>query len=315
VSPPDDPQKLLKLDDQWSPEWRSFITEIYNKQLDRKKTKTSALYPKNPLDALLATAWGLQTGGGKKKVERRSSSPPVEFPPWTAWWEKERLMLAVMQLVVRHQQTLFWSGTTKVLALSASNITLFLSICREVWDQWRRRSHDGLTSLDDAILSFTSNSVGWKTQAVAIDHVSHSWHRNFSRQPGRPSGDIRMKFIDQVASWLREALLADTSMSYPGANGFSLRETELERYASLRRLLEEAVGWGDLYEVPHTTKHAKQKHRDPRKKYYVNPILSAHFQIPEAHTKEPLYAPVDAIFKLAASANALSSPQPELQLS
>jgi hypothetical protein len=314
VTPPEDPLKLLKLDENWSPEWRTYVFDIYHKRLNRKKPKTSAHYPANPLDALLAVAWGLQTGGVKGSPPKRFSAPPTHLPPWTPWWEKERLMLAVMQLVVRHQQTLFWWGTEKILALSASNITLFLSICREVWDQWRRRSFDEGVPTTSIQRRSKEAVVFWKSQAVAIDNVSKAWHRNFARQPGRPGGDVRMRFVDALGTWLRRTLLADHAMSYPGGNGFSLRESDLDAHEPLSRLLEEAVGWGDLYEVSHTTKLAKEKHKDPRKKYYLNPILSPHYQIPEAHTKEPLYESVDTILHIAAEARALLPGQRELAL-
>jgi hypothetical protein len=312
VTPPDDPLKLLKLDENWSRQWRAYIFSIYKKELNRKKPKVSADYPANPLDALLAVAWGLQTGGGKGSSARRFAPPPNHLPPWTTWWEKERLMLAVIQLVVRHQQALFWWGTDKVLALSASNVTLFLSICREVWDQWRRRSLDEGGSTTNPPRRSKEAVVFWKSQAVAIDNVSKAWHRNFARQPGRPGGDVRMRFVDTLGTWLRRGLLADLSMSYPGGNGFSLRESDLGKHEPLRQLLEEAVGWGDLYEVSHTTKLTKEKHKDPRKKYYLNPILSPHYQIPEAHTKEPLYESVDTILHLAAEVRALLADQRQL---
>jgi hypothetical protein len=221
-------------------------------------------------------------------------------------------MLAVIQLVVRHQQALFWWGTDKVLALSASNVTLFLSICREVWDQWRRRSLDEGGPTTNPPRRSKEAVVFWKSQAVAIDNVSKAWHRNFARQPGRPGGDVRMRFVDTLGTWLRRGLLADLSMSYPGGNGFSLRESDLGKHEPLKQLLEEAVGWGDLYEVSHTTKLTKEKHKDPRKKYYLNPILSPHYQIPDAHTKEPLYESVDTILHLAAEVRALLADQRQL---
>jgi len=121
-----------------------------------------------------------------------------------------------------------------------------------------------------------------------------------------------MRFVDELGAWLRHRLLADVAMSYPGGNGFSLRNSDRGNHEPLRRLLEEAVGWGDLYEVLHTTKLTKEKHRDPRKKCYLNPILSPHFQIPEAHTKEPLYEPVETILRLAVQARALLGDQRQL---
>ena len=313
VTPPDDPQKLLKLDDHWSREWRDFIARVYNKQLERKTPKGSRDYSKAPLDALLTAAWGLQTGGVKGGQARRSRPPPRKFPPWTQWWEKERLMVGVMQLVARHRQNLLWWGHAKVLMLSASNITLFLSICREVWDQWRRRSfpEDALSGLQRS--EDFDSIVPWRAQAVAIDNVSKRWHRNFARQPGRPAGDLRMRFVDEIAHWLRRGLIEDIPMSNPGANGFSLRQSDLHRFPQLVRLLEEAVGWGDFYEVEHTTKISTEKHRDPRRKYYLNPILSPHFQLPEAHTKEPVYAAVETIIGLAVKAEALTTEEIQLR--
>ncbi len=303
VKPPEDPHKLLKLDDRWSSEWRGYISGVYNRETDRRIPKATREYPKNPLDALLTVAWGLQTGGISGAPERRSRmSPPQKFPPWTQWWEKERLMQAVMQLVVRHQQNLCWWGTNKLLALSASNITLFLRICREVWDQWLRlkdRARAGGRSVG------IEWPVPWKTQSIAIQAVSDNAYRSFSKQPGRPAGDVRMAFVDALGAWLRTLMLKDVKMSYPGGNGFSLRESDLTSSPELKRLLQEAVAWGDLYEVQHTTKLTQEKHRDPRRKYYLNPILSPHFQVPEAHTKEPRYEPVQTIISLATRAKAI----------
>lgn len=303
LTPPNDPQKLLKLDSTWPSNWRKYIFDIYNKKICRKNDNViNANYDRNPLDAILAVAWGLQTGGIKGKKKRRLKPPPEKFPPWTKWWEKERYMLAVMQLVARHHQTLFWGGTERILSLSASNIMLFISICSEIWDQWKRREGD---DSNEIALRRGIPLFSWKSQAVSIDNVSKNWHRNFARQPGRPGGDVRMRFVDALGNMFRNRMLKDISMSYPGGNGFSLRISELKKYPKLAHLLEEAVGWGDLYEVHHTTKISNEKNVDPRKKYYLNPILSPYFQIPEAHTKEPLYEPIEKILKIAEKAKAL----------
>ena len=52
-----------------------------------------------------------------------------------------------------------------------------------------------------------------------------------------------MRFVDELGAWLRHRLLADAAMSYPGGNGLSLRESDVDKHEPLRRLLEEAVGW------------------------------------------------------------------------
>src|SRR5690606_2080484 len=147
--------------------------------------------------------------------------------------------------------------------------------------------------------------ISWKRQAVAIDNVSKGWHRKFSNQPGRPAGDVRMRFVDELGNWFREGMLADSAMSYPGGNGLSLKRDDLDRHAKLKALIEEAVGWGDLYEVDHTPKNSKTKYRNPSRKDYLKQILSPHFQISESHTKEPLYERIEVIVSHAQKAGAI----------
>jgi hypothetical protein len=136
------------------------------------------------------------------------------------------------------------------------------------------------------------------------------------RQPGQPAGDVRSRFLGQIASWLRGRLLDDKAMSNPGQNGFSLRISDLNQHTDLRQLIEEAVGWGDLYEVDHTSKSKAERSSEPRKKYYLNPALSPFYELPEAHTKEPVYATIDDILKLAIAAGAVkpgeTSPAPNI---
>ena len=57
-------------------------------------------------------------------------------------------------------------------------------------------------------------------------------------------------------------------------------------YQELRTFLNEAVDYGDLYDMPHTTRKADRKGRT---KWYLAPILSPYFQIPHQHIKEPYY--------------------------
>ena len=46
------------------------------------------------------------------------------------------------------------------------------------------------------------------------------------------------------------------------------------------------MSWGALVAVDHTT---KKQSGERRLKFYLHPVLSPVFQIPVAHTKEPLY--------------------------
>ena len=81
-------------------------------------------------------------------------------------------------------------------------------------------------------------------------------------------------------------------MSYPGRNGFSLTNESLEADGEVSRFLGDAVDYGDLFEAPHTTKH---KDARQRQKWYLSPILSPYFRLPESHVKEPMYVDIATV--------------------
>ncbi len=306
-------ERLLRLDAKWPENWRAEIMRCYRKEVPGLPNPSAEGYSYDPLNALLLAAWGLQRGGGDKRasqVRRLAEDPPrsPNEPPWNEakkYWRKERFPQALLQLISRHQQKMLWWGEPKVLSLCGSNILRFISVCRETWDYWQRLSDAPLRKGDKE-----KGVVPSEIQSRAIAEASRKVYEALRRQPGQPAGDVRIRFLDQIASWLRSRLLDDTSMSYPGGNGFSVRVSDLEKHSELRQLIEEAVGWGDLYEMEHTSKTKAERSREPRKKYYPNPALSPEYQLPEAHTKEPIYASVDDILDLAAKARAISFPKP-----
>lgn len=210
---------------------------------------------------------------------------------------------AFLQLTAAHQQRLHWAGWEHVLNLSGSNILFFVRICREVWDMWRRLNRDDKVQLQKG----TNGIVPRDSQFLAMHNVSLKMHELFGAQPGRPAGNVRMRFVDELGSWMRSKLLDDKAMSNPGHNGFTLTRSELESAPQLRDLLNEAVGWGDLYEVPHTSKSKRETTSNPRRKYYLNPILSPYYQLPHAHTKEPIYNELEKLKAFAAKAHQLST--------
>lgn len=303
-------ERLLRLDSGWSEAWIAAIMQCYHKKFPGIPNPPVEGYPCDPLNALLLAAWGLQTGGvGKPETNaRRLKEPPPETAtqaPWDArkqYWRKERYPQAVLQLVSRHQQKLLWWGEAKVLSLCGGNILRFITICRETWDYWQRLSDDPLNS-DTENKAFVAPQI----QARAIAEASRKTYEALKRQPGSPAGDVRIQFLNAIASWLRNRLLGDTAMSYPGGNGFSLRLNDLKKHPELKQLIEEAVGWGDLYERDHTSKSKAERSREPRRKYYPNPALAPEYQLPEAHTKEPLYASVDDVLALAIEAGVIQA--------
>ncbi|MFU8892691.1 MAG: hypothetical protein ACNA8L_03595 [Luteolibacter sp.] len=302
-------QKLIKLDNDWPEPWRETILRCYRREIQGIPTPPPANYPCDPLNALLLSAWGLQTGGKGKnpaKTHRRQLEPPqsaADAPLSAAkkYWRKERYPQAVLQLISRHQQKMLWWGEAKVLSLCGSNILRFITICRVTWDYWQRLT-DGEPSI-----SSRNAIVRADIQSRAIFEASRKVHEALMRQPGQPAGDVRSRFLNKIASWLRSRLIDDIAMSNPGQNGFSLRVSDLEAEPDLRQLIEEAVGWGDLYEIDHTSKIKTERSSEPRKKYYINPALSPFYELPEAHTKEPVYATLDDILKHAIDCGAIKA--------
>ncbi len=323
-NPPESPAKLLSLDGEWDEPWRDSMLKCYHKKGKDLTPSCSKDYPCDPISAVMLMAWGLQTGGKKNSKQHRATSSPKlsdDAEPWNKrWWRKERLPQLCLQIIGRHNQRMYWWGWKDVLGLSGSNALWFLRICREVWRSWQRLSVD--QELTAGMLANSKCLVPMRTQWLAIDAVSSQMHDVFEAQPGRPAGDVRMRFLGRAAGWLRTGLMNDKALSNPGQNGFTLSRSELESHPGLKRLIEEAVGWGELYEVAHTSKSAGENASDPRRKFYLNPILSPFYQLPDVHTKEPVYNAAATLASYAEQASQLTSnsetktnPQPAARLS
>ncbi|MDD2708614.1 MAG: hypothetical protein PHV34_11450 [Verrucomicrobiae bacterium] len=281
---PDQIDRILRLveSENWSADWKNWLGQ---------------LAAKSSLDAVLAAAWGRQTGGGNRKTANREKPPPSDDRWMKRWWKKERLMQGVLQLAARRAQRLLWWGSKDLISLSAPNITVFLHLCHAVWDLFlkEQRLIEPASKRRDLL---DGASIPEDTQAAGIQNASREWHEKLGEQPG---GDVRRRFIDELGRKFREQLRDDLPMSYPGANGFSLRRDELElsQNRDLLRFLTEAVGCGDLVATEHTT---KSQRGERRVKFYLNPVLSPIFQIPAAHTKEPLYWSVLDVMQVAKAA-------------
>jgi len=253
--------KAIKLEESWPEEWKSFLR---------------ALAKRDPFNARLGEAWVRQRGSSKKDV--MYNVPSEDNYPWSKpWWRKERVGQALLQIASRNNQQLIWFGKDDIISLCGSNILAFLKICRSVWDVWIR---DTQSNEDPGTLV----SFDPEIQSVGVIEASNSWYSNISNEKG---GKYRQAFIRYLGAHLYKTLVEDISMSNPGHNGFSLDVEELEKAPQLKKFLNKATDYGDLYDAPHTS---KLKDKRERIKYYLNPILSPRFKIPSSHTKEPIYS-------------------------
>lgn len=259
--------KILKIDNKWPANWREFFKKLFNE---------------NPLEAILASAWVRQRGISGKSGARLKKPPPTNKPWNKIYWRKERIHQALMQIAARAQQRMKWSGKNQIIALSSGNISIFLSICYEIWESFLRFNREKKERNQCDPVSGGS-PINTDIQAVGIHTASTQWYDKIAEQP---KGDDRQRFIDILGRTFRIWLLNDDAMSYPGHNGFSITIDNLKKYPNLADFLKGTVDYGDLYDAPHTT---KKKDRRQRNKWYLSPVLSPYFQISVAHQKEPYY--------------------------
>lgn len=281
------PEAILRLDNNWHEEWRAMLSELFKS---------------NPLEAVLASAWARQRGRGKQTL-KRFENPPPDNKPWTKiTWRKERVRQCLVQIAARNSQKLQWSGKDHILAISSPNISVFLSVCHEIWDTFIRTEQSKPESQRANPLL---DGIHSELQAIAIQTASNDWYRKIAEQP---HGHDRQRFIEVLGRKIRTWLLDDVAMSYPGHVGFSLIVDELSTFPELNKFLDDASDYGDLYEAEHTT---KEKNRRRRKKWYLSPIFSPYFQIPEAHPKEPRYSSPEEVIEWTQEAGILQESFPE----
>lgn len=242
------------------------------------KEYISTMGQEDILQAWLCCAWLRQrVGSEKRKIRSLPTVPVAGTVPWVKqpYWQKERNHQALMQIASAHRQALLWSGEDDVLALSGSHLLIFLFLLQHIWDAWLR---DNRGRADDE-LKFP---IDIDVQSQGVMEASIEWR---SKQIEGPNARQRKKFVDVLGEHFYTTLVNDKTMSYPGENGISISNIELEANREVRLFLSEAASFGDLFETPHTSKRKGEK----RTKYYLAPILSPVFRIPAIHTKEPKY--------------------------
>jgi hypothetical protein len=274
---------------EWSTEWRRFLHELY------RQGHTGML------NAVLAAAWGRQTGGGNKNTQHRSSPPP-EDEPWRnrKWWRKERLDQAVLQLSTRSQQRFLWWGFNDIISLSGGNISVFLHICHRVWDSFlKNQSSLPLAEQTDLLIG---GEIDKNIQSSGILLASNEWYRKLPEEPG---GNSRQRLADRLGTVLNDGMVSDIRMSYPGGTGISIALSEYnnednEEASRMHSFMNEMTDYGVLVSTEHSS---KSKLGGKRIKFYLNPILCPRYQLPEARTKEPRYWKMIDLYSFAEKAS------------
>ena len=191
-----------------------------------------------------------------------------------------------------------WWGYDDIRSLSGGNITVFLHICHRIWDGFLKNESSLPEKRRTDIL--TGGTIDLNIQTAGIFFASNEW---FNKLPEEPGGNTRKSFVERLGLRLNDEMMHDLRMAYPGGNGISITRSEFDSeakdVADLRNFISEAVGYGVLFAIEHSS---KSKSSGRRIKFYLNPILCPRFQLPEARTKEPYYWKIDELFDLAKKA-------------
>jgi hypothetical protein len=241
-----------------------------------------------PLTARLNEAWVIQQERRGVRAEEllrdiRSHAPEANTPQMSSW-RKERINVALLQIASRANAAKRYYGWVNIVQLSGGNISAFLLLCAEIWDQAAKMG----------VLPTPGTSLSTQIQSEGVMVASRKWlERDRSEQLG---GERRYRIIHGIGTAIRLALVDNNpGLSNPGHSGFSIDNEELSDDSDLaievNAFLRKGVNWAIFEERVHTSKNDKR----PRRKYYLHPLLSPILRIPHTRVKEPKYVRVETV--------------------
>jgi hypothetical protein len=270
------PEKLIQIDQSWSVGTKDRLTKLAKSDL---------------LSARLGEAW-LRQKGEEFDLNVRNGELPWQLQDY---WKKERIEIALLQLASSGQQRPIYAGKVDICDFSNGNILTFISINQHIWAEFFKYE----TKVRASVTSVPN--IGIDLQSSGIFNASAHWYRRIERETGR--NDERERFIRESSQFLRERMMSDRKLTYPGASGFSLKDSELDQLPALRDFLGELVDYGNLMVIEHTS---KESNKAVRKKWYFSSILCPHLRLPPKRVKEPYYAKLNEVFSWYARATSPS---------
>ena len=262
--------KAVKLEAVWAEELKKFLLEAVEE---------------DPLSGRLFEAWVRQKNIGNLD-KREELLKQFEAMKSKTYWIKERSQLANIQIAGSCQQKIKWFGKDDILYISGGNILTFLSVCQNIWDVFIQFGSNQ-ERRDGPNLQFIPDDI----QAVGIDRASAYWFNKISQETGL-SGD-RFRFAKVFGQKVSRELYDDRKLSYPGHNGISVLDEELNLVPDLKSILEDMTDYGTIISYSHTT---KSKDRKSRHKYYLAPIICIYFRMPYRRVKEPKYIRISKLY-------------------
>ena len=254
---------------------------------ERIKGALGAMYDPNssPLEPCLAVAWILEQQ--QRKISEAEILKKMEERPWAkpSSWRKERIGVALLQIASLANQKKYYFGWNTIIYLSGANISAFLLLCGEIWDMSTKMGANPLAHYP----------IDHHLQTEGVFIASKKWlERDRNEYIG---GRRRYDVLSRLGPAIHDALIGDRAISNPGHSGFSLQESDLwdnEEGEAVAKFLQSAVSWAIFEERFHTS---KLRGGGTRRKWYLHPLLSPSFAIPQIRVKEPLYTRLSDVNK------------------
>ena len=264
---PNNPIRVIKFEPRWPSALRDHLM---------------ALAKEDVLSAKLGEAWVRQQQAAARRKDIKDIATSAQKNPWETiekrWWKKERLPQAILQIASANKQRVPFFGSKDILSMSGENILAFASMCQQIWQCWILT----LSDQTDETIQLPAPFEAMR-QSEGIREASNIWRQKIVTAP---KGNTLQRFIDTIGHRLNRQLTEDQSMSYPGANGFSLSDSDVKSDTEVAGWLSEASAQGFLLQRKHTP---KTKSRGKSQKWYLHPIFSYYYELTVPHTKEPLY--------------------------
>lgn len=258
-----DPSKYLKLDAEWSEGTKEALVELAGKDL---------------FSAKMGEIWVRQKGDVEDLANKANDKLPWQRNS-NRIWKKERAQILAVLIASQARQKPMWGGAKEILDLSGGSILAFLGINQFIWSAWlQRNNRPEMTRSKLPEISVT-------VQSTAILRASNAWIEKIYEQSGMSAE--RARFVKKAADVLRKKLMDDDKLSYPGHNGFSILDEDLDKFTDVRSFLEELADYGNVLMLRHTSKN---KNDGLRKKVYFHPIFCPSLGLPYIRTKEPYYS-------------------------
>ncbi len=180
---------------------------LSDKSLDPTQLTSLATMAETSLfDAFLQRAWLRQRQSSSTNDPDSRLADSLEPGQW---WLKERGGIAALQIAAAAGQRVPMFGPADLIALSGQSLLAFATICQCVWLAWSRDRESAGQRVPI--------NVDMRLQDDGFRRAGQEWYDRLCQDSFY--GQAICELFDRIGPALRNSMVKDTSMSYPGETG------------------------------------------------------------------------------------------------